>query len=364
MIASQLVSIAQDLQQEYERFGLVDLLQSAIQISSDRPNVNNSTYRDITGSLKDRARAVLEQSVFRTYPLDTLKLLSNSEISSILPSTIANMIIGGFPNRKESAISSAELNMYLVEVKSILNQIAGFLNFNERLGVEKYEIPNEKVGLAIKIPRKIFSNQVISFQSRLLVFSSFFRSVTELVTGSREDPELVYLSTTDPTTVVAVAGTAAMGILTFYKLILEIAEKHISLRKAWDELKNSKLPESSLSEIEKGIQAGLETSNNEAIDKAFKAVELKVSADRSKELRVEIGRQALELTLDISKGARIFVSLESQQQIELMANEALDDTTEIKLHIEEQKLLEARLDNLTSELSTPRAELSYIAPPK
>lgn len=155
-----------------------------------------------------------------------------------------------------------------------------------------------------------------------------------------------------------------MGILTFYKLILEIAEKHISLRKAWDELKNSKLPESSLSEIEKGIQAGLETSNNEAIDKAFKAVELKVSADRSKELRVEIGRQALELTLDISKGARIFVSLESQQQIELMANEALDDTTEIKLHIEEQKLLEARLDNLTSELSTPRAELSYIAPPK
>lgn len=156
MIASQLVSIAQDLQQEYERFGLVDLLQSAIQISSDRPNVNNSTYRDITGSLKDRARAVLEQSVFRTYPLDTLKLLSNSEISSILPSTIANMIIGGFPNRKESAISSAELNMYLVEVKSILNQIAGFLNFNERLGVEKYEIPNEKVGLAIKIPAKFF----------------------------------------------------------------------------------------------------------------------------------------------------------------------------------------------------------------
>ncbi|MBB4359129.1 hypothetical protein GGD65_000127 [Bradyrhizobium sp. CIR18] len=197
MIASRLVAIAQDLAREYQRFQLTELLQRASQVSASRPNMNPQQYNQAVNELKTRAQAILEENVFRTYPLDTLKVLSNSEISSILPSTIANLIIGGFPGRKEAGISSAEINMYLSEANSVLAQINGFLQFNSRLGVEKHEVPEQKVALDLKLPRTIFRNELGIFEQRLSNFSNFFKSVTELATGTRENAELVYLSTSD-----------------------------------------------------------------------------------------------------------------------------------------------------------------------
>jgi hypothetical protein len=361
MIASRLVTIAKDLAEEYQRFGLTELLQHASQVSANRPNLNQGQYSNAVGELKRRARDILEQNVFRTYPLDTLRLLSNSDISSILPTTIANLIIGGFPDRKEAAISSAEINMYLSEAHNLLGQINGFLQFNSRLGVRKYDVPQEKVALDVKIPRAVFHNELGLFEQRLSHFSNFFRSVTELVTGSRENAELIYLSTTDPIISLAVLGPVAYGILKFYKLFLEVAEKHISLYRAIRELKGSKLESLDFAEMEKGIYSRIKSSVEEAVSEAFANVLQKVPQERASELKVEITKQSIEIVTDITKGARIFVSLESQQQVELLVDKEPERVNEVRAEIEQQKLLESRLDSLATEFSEKPAVLSHIA---
>lgn len=357
MIASQLVSIAQDLQQEYKRFGLLGLLQDAFRVSSERPNLNSSQYRAEADALHAKAQAILTHNVFRTYPLDTLKILSNSELSSILPATIARMIIAGFPKRKESAISSAELNMYASEANAVLSQIDGFLTFSNRLGVTAYEPPEQTVALSIKLPRRVFSNELGELEKHLSHFSSLFRSVTELVSGSRENPKLVYLATSDPTVSVAMLGSAALAILIFYKTLLEVAEKQIGLLKTLRDLKSSSIPIENMENIEQGIHAGLQSTGTQAVDSAFDKIQIHVTPERAKELRVEIGRMSTQIVADLAGGARIFVSLESQQQIDLLADETPDDSNDIRNTIEEQKQIETRLDVLAADLFERKPEL-------
>jgi hypothetical protein len=347
MIASRLVTIAKDIVGEYARFGLIELLQQASALSSRRPNLNDAQYGAALNELKTKARDVLNQNVFRTYPIEILKLLSSSEIHSILPSTIANMLIAGFPNRKEGAISSAEINMHIGEAQRILVQINGFISFADRLGVKSYVVPETKVAIDLKLPRALFNNELKSLEEKLSQFTELFESITEFAVGSRERVELVYISTTDPVFSVAIAGSAAYAILKFYKLLLEIAEKHINLYKALQEFKKAKLEASEVNVLSTSIDKTIDEATNNAIDTALDQTQSKVDDSRRRELRIQIGKQSILVVSDIAAGARIFISLESQQQLSLLSGDTAEDVERVRKQIEEQKVLESRLDRLT-----------------
>lgn len=176
------------------------------------------------------------------------------------------------------------------------------------------------------------------------------RSVTELLTGSREEIDLVYISTTDPILSCALIPAAAYGILQFYKLLLEIAEKQINVFKAVRDLKNSGLGSDKISSISKEMEGMIEREVVKAVDVATqRTAASKIDKERKNEIKIQITKQALEITADIASGARIYVSLESQGQLELIAKAAPEAAIAVDLRqqIEEQKSLEAKLDSLS-----------------
>jgi hypothetical protein len=343
MIASRLVAIARDIYDEYQRFDLTALLREASNLSSNRPNLNAKQYKLQSDGLKEKAQAVLDQTIFRTYPLDTMKLLAGSELSSILPNTIANLIIAGFPDRKENAISSAELNMYLTEAQQLLAQINGVRDFSERLGVRPYLVPESKVALDLKIPRHLFSNDLRLLEKKLASFTRFFESVSELSLGRKEPLELLYISTTDPLFSIAILGPAAFGILKFYKLLLEVAIAHVNLKKALVELKKSQMELEKITNVQESIDATINKEVERAVTKALNEIPKNVEQERQNELHVLIKKDAVEIVANLAGGARIFVTIESQQQINLLAPDS-ENLTTVREEIEQQKTLESKLD--------------------
>jgi hypothetical protein len=97
--------------------------------------------------------------------------------------------------------------------------------FANRLDVRPYQIADDRIGLDIKIPRHVFSNHLGLLTAKLSNLNEFMKSSTELATGSRNETELIYLSTTDPLISCALIPAAAWTVLQFYKLFLEVAEK-------------------------------------------------------------------------------------------------------------------------------------------
>lgn len=227
MLANRMIRIAEDIRREFQQFNIPGLLNEAVQVAANRPGLNQPDYNNRTTNLKKQAQKIISDTVFRTYPLDLLNLISQSEFSSVLPANLAKLIITGFPESKDAAISSAELQMYANQAQAMLGQLNGFLTFAHRLGVSAYQVPEGLVSLDLKIPRSIFDDQISTFVSKVSNFNEFMRSVTELATGSRQEIELVYISTSDPILSCALVPVAAWGVLQFYKLLLEVAEKQI-----------------------------------------------------------------------------------------------------------------------------------------
>lgn len=348
-----MIRIAEDIQREFQQFDLINFLNEAVRLASERPNLNPTQYRDRSAQLKKRAQTVISDTIFRTYPLDLMTLISQSEFSSVLPANLAKVVISGFPENKEAAISSAELQMYLNQAQSTLGQVVGFLTFARRLGVAPYNLPEGFVSLDLKIPRAIFNSHVGSFLSKTDVFNEFMRSVTEFVTGSRDEIELVYISTSDPVLSCAVIPAAAWAILYFYKLLLEVAEKQINVFKAVNDLRTSGLAADKVAPISDEMKAMIEREVKRAVETASERIPSSVDAPRKNELKVQVTKQAIEITADIAEGARIYVSLESQQQLEVIAQaapEGAESITALREQVEEQKALEARLDGITAAL--------------
>lgn len=343
--------IAEDIRNEYQRFNISGLLSEAAQLSGNRPSLNLQQYRTQAAALKDKAQRIIAETVFRTYPLDLFGLISQSEFSSVLPATIAKMIVSGFPDNKEAAISSAELQMYANQAQTMLGQLGGFISFAQRLGVRPYRVPEGFVSVDLKISRSIFNGQVGMLISKVANFNEFMKSVTELATGSRDDIDLVYISTTDPILSCALIPVAAWSLLQFYKLLLEVAEKQINVFKAVRDLKNSGLGSEKVALISKEMEEMIEREVAKAMDTALGRVTPKVDKPRQNEIKTHINKKSLEITADIASGARIYISLESQQQLELIVKAAPAGATsdaDFRQQIEEQKSIEAQLDSIAT----------------
>lgn len=354
MLANRLIRIAEDIQREYDNFALPQLLLEAVAHAASRPNLTAQQYQNRSKELKDKAQRIIANTIFRTYPLDLLRLIAQSEISSVLPANLAKLIVAGFPENKDAAISSAELQMYVSQAQVTLGQIAGFRTFASRLGVHSIEVPHGYVALDLKFPRAIFDNRIGLLCTKLDKFNEFMRSVAELGTGSRQEIELVYISTTDPIISCALLPAAAWAILKFYKLFLEVAEKQINVLKAIRDLKNSGLASDKISSISSEMEGMIRREVVKAVESAFASISSKVDEARRNEIKAQITKRSVEITTDIASGARIYVSLESQQQIESIAQAAPEggmSTTDLRNQIEEQKALEAKLDGL--ELTEP-----------
>jgi hypothetical protein len=362
MLAGRLVRIADDIIREYAAFKVSEKLAEAQNVSTQR-TPNNNRYVQQARDLRVWAQDVLSTSKFNNYPEDLQKLLKASNYATALPSNVAQVILAGFPDDPNLAISSSEVGLYLNLVNDTRGELVSFFNASKKFNAELIAIPENEISIDLLIPRRAFENETATYVEILSKFSKVMAYVSELTTGSARSPTLTYTSTTDPVIGFAMLYSSAWAFLKLYKLLLEVAEKQLNLIKMIKELRSSGLPEAP--DIEERVQAAVEASLQAAIEKATSEVEVRVSDSRANEIKTAIGKDARFAVKAIGNGVRVSITIESLDRLPEMVSAVPGLTSEaVTEELASQRALERKVEETFLLLGEPPAILLSSSTPQ
>lgn len=167
-------------------------------------------------------------------------------------------------------------------------------------------VPCASTSLDVIIPRSVFGERADKFIDIVARFVKIMSYIIELTTGSEASPTLTYTSTSDPVTGLAMVGVAAWGFLRFYKLVLEVAEKQITLLKTVKEFRGSALKSST--DFEDQIKLIVEEALSKAVESTMASVSTKVPEERVNEIKIAINRDARVVVQAVANGARVGIT--------------------------------------------------------
>jgi hypothetical protein len=156
MQASRLVRIAKDILDEYRKFGIIQLLNEASQLSAQRGAQNDSQYNQNRQNLINRARKVVDETHLRLYPEEIQQVLDSSTYANALPDRLARIIVSGFPAEKDSAITSAELNTARSLAERGSGELQALVNAANNFHIDNVDIPKDMVSLDVIPPTQKF----------------------------------------------------------------------------------------------------------------------------------------------------------------------------------------------------------------
>lgn len=359
MLAGRLVRAAKDILTEYSEFGIVQFLEEASLLSAQRGQLPENQYIQRATSIRQKAANIIERTRISIYPNNMRKYLKESEYASALPEHIGTILLRGFPDDRNRAISSPEVNIYLQLVNTLRFELGALTTAAEKLGIDEIIVPENEISLDVLIPRSVFGNRSDKFIKMLWHFESVMSYLIELTTGSAGSPTLTYTSTSDPVTGLAMVAGAVWAFLQFYKLALEVAEKQISLFKTVKEFRSS--PLSGPTDLENQIKAIVDAHLSKAVEAAIASAPQMVSEDRTNEIKVGISKDARFLVEAIANGARVGITIESLDSLSLISA-AVPNVTPEKIidELASQRELETQVQRSLSSLGEPAPALLTV----
>jgi hypothetical protein len=328
MLAGTLALIAKDLIQEYSKLSIVNKLNEAITASSQRNPSQPHLYPPRANELRTWADGVIKNTRFNNYPSYLMNIIHNSRYDAILPIKIAQLISKGFPSDQQYAISSTELLLYRDRANALVNELTALHAATTNFGVEERFVPADDVGLDIFIPRTAFDNHARAYSESLDAFLSAATYMCEISHGASYNPSLTYTSTSDPVFGIAMLAAGAYGFLNFYKNLLEVAEKQLTLIKTVKEFRAAKL--SDTQGFEEKINDIIENNIQDAVNRSIAPIQTKLNEQRINEIKNGLYKDARVMVKLISNGSRIDISVET------LDNQIIfDKTDEIQISISE-----------------------------
>jgi hypothetical protein len=355
MLVGRLIRISKDIVAEYTTFKISEKLAEAQNVSTQRTNANNR-YAQQARDLRAWARGVLATSKFNKYPDDLQRLLKASNYSSALPSNIAQVILAGFPDDANLAISSSELGLYVNLVNVTRNELSSFLNTSTKFNAQEIIVPENEISIDVLIPRQVFEDEMVTYIDILSKFSRMMSYMIELTTGSARAPTLTYTSKSDPVTGFAMFLGSVWAFLKFYNLLLEVAEKQLGLIKMIKDFRSSGLAE--VPNFEDQIEATIEKALQAATEKAVTTVEAKVSQDRVNEIKNAISKDSRFAVKAIGSGVRVSITIESLDKLPEIVSAVPELTMDTVIEeLASQRTLEKRIEQTLLLLGEPPAIL-------
>lgn len=335
MQLSRLFQFAILLRDEFYRLKIAELIQHAASLAENRPSYRREQYLAEAQQVRREAERVLEESRLKNISGDLLNPVRTGRLSAILPERIGRMILAAIPESDpHAAAASPEISMYLTQANFVLNEINGFIAFAEAFGVEHYKPSGENITIELSIPRASFKDKLDCLGTQLIEFEKLAEPVSELLTGNRSSPDLLYITTSDPIFILEWLPVNAIAMLTFYKDMLGIAASSINITKTIRMLTNSGASESTVKEIKGQLENAVENQTASVIDSTIKKRANNITEGRANELRKEIEIHARVFVNDIAKGTRITINIDTRDETELVnansnAESGLDKTTEL-----------------------------------
>jgi light-regulated signal transduction histidine kinase (bacteriophytochrome) len=125
MLTGRLVRAVRDILAEYSEFNIMDLLTEASNLSTQRAALQPPQYTQRAQQIRARAESIITRTKIENYPADLRKFVKESQYSSALPGYIANVLLNGFPDNRDVAISSSEVGLYTQLANTLLRESLG-----------------------------------------------------------------------------------------------------------------------------------------------------------------------------------------------------------------------------------------------
>jgi hypothetical protein len=351
MLAGRLIRAAKDILSEYARFNVGERLPAALNLATRRAQMSDQEYINQARQLREWAQSVIDQTKIEKYPFDLLTFLKESQYSSALPERIATIVLRSFPDDKNAAILSPELNLYIQQVNNLRSELGALVTAGQKLNIDEVEIPPDAISLDVIMPRNVFHDKADEFVDALSKFVRIMSYLIELTTGSKDSPIVTYTSASAIVTGLALGYGAVCGFLTFYNLLLDVVQKQLSVLKTIKDYRAASLGGKEDSDLEARLKAIVEKALIDAVDKAIASVKREVPEDRVNEIKIAIGKDARFAIEAIASGTRIGITIESLDQLPKISEAVPEATVEqIDTIIKQQKVLERRVDEAFAAL--------------
>lgn len=357
MLAGQLLAIAQDMIRDYDRLEVIALLERAVQLAAARPNMNETEFQVNAKEIKLAAEKMFSETIVRVYPIDLKRTLAHSGYSQALPDALAKTLTVSFGNRrKDAAISSPELNMYLNEARAFYSKMQQLVEAARAFGVETYEVPEGQVALEITIPDLVYGRTLGQLPSRIARIENALSVIEELAKGSRSPHKILWVSTTDLVIAIPLDWTVVLAALVFYERMLAVTEKHLNIAKLVRDLFKSsgtKNPELEKT-LENTVDAALDTAVKDVVTLTRKAVDV----PRQNELTTELKSISRAMIADFATGMRF--GIDPRQELKMVTDPDSEKAgEEAAQRLENRRKLEL---NLQAELEKiPHDEVRLLA---
>jgi hypothetical protein len=352
MIVSRIAASAEAILQEFERTKILDLLNRAIDLATNRGELKDNQYAAQAQQIREQASEIMQRDVLKIIPNDIASILIDSAYSAALPFSIAKVLFSGVSQVKTSSMSSSELSIYATAAGTLILELNSMLTAFKKFGIDQMSIPPGSVSLDILVPRSVFNNNAESYNGIIRSFLQVLSAFQEAAGGPKDGLDLVYTSTTDPVLGAAVILAAITPILTFYDKLLDIAKKQIEFRNVIKTLRDSPVSGGlGMENMEQRMREINVRSVQEATEQTLASIVVAqddaILEGRRSELKNAISLRSHVVINSIANGARLSVTLESLVKLKSDCDEAQLDYSAVAGLISHNKVFERAVeDNL------------------
>jgi hypothetical protein len=303
MRVEHLLEIAQRLKKFYKESSVVsrlEKLRASIETQANSPSAENAAA--ISTAKGDLVQA-LHAADINEWPVSWREELSELNLDGWVGSDLARQI-DDIVARNSITISEAlaevtNIKETVEKDSSVITQLVSSLT---HLEFEADELSPGEFEISVKIPRPAVDNAFDQLGREFVKLDRIFGVFAEIVTGSREQFKIRGISTSDPTVYLNSIPAVAAAIALALERAVALYERILNIRKAHQELANSKLPQkvldSVLDHVEKTIKDGLEEHAKSVEREFFK----KLDVNRRPEMAQELRRALWDLARRVDQG--------------------------------------------------------------
>lgn len=360
MLAGQLLSIAQDMIDDYNRHDVINVLNTAVHLAANRPTMNDTQYKNAVDEIRAAAQSMLDGTILRTYPIELKRALQQSTYSQSLTDSVAKTLIVAFGNkRKEAAISSPEMGMYLHESQQFVTKMRYLVEAADALGVKTYDTPTGYVALEVKFPDIVYSRALKGLPPKIDHLADLLSVVEEIKTGARTQHKILWVSTTDLVISIPLEAGVLMAVLFYYEKLLIIAEKHLNIIKLLRDLR--KMGAGEHTEIAVNLEKTIDHALQEAVNETAGSLGKSRDMARVNELRNELSKASKAIIPDLAAGMRFDANARDQRNLMEAADE--EDVKGASSSLIARRDMEMKLDVQLGSFADEEIKLLTSEPP-
>lgn len=308
MRAETVVEILKDFLSDLESLKIEERFQTLLTSLENLSSAPSPENQAIVKTEKDAIISAFEASTLNslsmTQQLYTQQLyIEEMALGDFMPSALKKDVEAAFGgNDLTPSITSEKVTEARDKFSRLINESKAFTSASEFFEIYADQPEEGSFDFSISIPRSAVSNELDEFGRELVKLDKLFGVFCEISTGSRDDFKIRSISSSELTVVLESLPAVAVLIATALERISSLYERILNIIILHRSMKESKVPDSVLKDMEKFIQKSLKEEIDEAAKQIENGVLRQIEQARRNQLRTELRNSLKEIASRFDRG--------------------------------------------------------------